>query len=156
MSCRRYYFILPSTFKRTETFSADPIYWYLLLKKHFFRNLLIVRFGVGFFGQLFSKVLVSISTILGKVAESYGLPVKGVLRSGRGRGAESTPRMVAMALCRRPGGHSLKAIGEAVQSSYSSVSAAGKRLTEMLQTDPLFEKNIQSLISTIFNNQFKT
>ncbi|MBL8023870.1 MAG: transposase [Elusimicrobia bacterium] len=99
---------------------------------------------------------VPMTTIFGKVAEAYGLPVDELFRSGRGRRDESIPRMVAMALCRRPGGHALKAIGEAVQSTYSAVSAAGIRLTEKIQTDPTFAKHAQSLIANIFNNQFKT
>lgn len=99
---------------------------------------------------------VPIAMIMEKVAEAYGGPLEGLLRSGRGRGEESTPRMVAMALCRRPGGHSLAAIGEAARCSYSAVSAAGIRLTEMIQTDPRFAKHVNSLIAKIFNNQFKT
>jgi putative transposase len=95
---------------------------------------------------------VPIATILGKVAESYGLPLERLLRSGRGRGTESIPRMVAMALCRRPGGHSLKSIGDAVQSTYSGVSAAGIRLTKILQEDAPLSKHVQSLISNIFKN----
>lgn len=92
---------------------------------------------------------VSLSAILGKVAEEYGMPVEKLCRSGRGRRGEGVPRMVAMALCRRPGGHSLNAIGEAVQSSYSAVSAAGKRLTKLIQTDPQLSKRVHSLIEKI-------
>lgn len=104
----------------------------------------------------FLQKQVPIRTILGIVAEAYGLPVENLVRSGRGRGEECTPRMVAMALCRRPGGHPLSAIGESVQSSYSAVSAARIRLTERIQTDAHLSKQVQTLTAKIINNQFKT
>ncbi len=99
---------------------------------------------------------IPIATITEKVAEEFGLHPDLLVKNGRGRREGSLARMVAMALCRRPGGHKLMPIGESFQCNYSAVSSAGKQFFSKLKKDAPFSKKMNLLSAKIFNYQFKT
>jgi hypothetical protein len=66
------------------------------------------------------------------VARAFSMPPNQVVQRPRGNEAS----VVCIALCRRPGGHSLRVIAERFGlGNYSSVTATCKRLPERLATN---------------------
>ncbi|MGH8671706.1 MAG: transposase [Burkholderiales bacterium] len=77
----------------------------------------------------------AIRQIIVATAAQFRVAVPSLFQDGRGRG--NLPRMVAAALCRRVGGHSLQDIADAFgMSSFTSVSAAVRRFDENARVDP--------------------
>ena len=87
--------------------------------------------------------------IMRETAWHFGVEEATLYRHGKGRG--NLPRAVAMALCRRPGGYPLKDIAQVIQvGSYSSVSAATRRLDERLREDGRLRKQVDDLAKKLF------
>jgi len=79
----------------------------------------------------------SLSRIAAATAAAFGVARETLNERRRGRGGGNLPRMVAMALCRNPGGHSLADIAAAFGGAhYSAVSAAVARLARRMRVDP--------------------
>lgn len=93
------------------------------------------------------RPLPTIEQILEACALSYEVDRAELLRDGRGR--DSEPRTVAMALCRRVGAHRLTDIAAVFRVSYATVSSAVARVRDWAEADSEFaewlEKMEQSL-----------
>ncbi len=88
----------------------------------------------------------SIAEIIHRVAHSYCLPEENLLQSRRGRGHLNLPRALALCLCRRLGGHSLKDIASAFGvTHYSTVSVAMNRLDHRLLKDVHLQNTYDSI-----------
>jgi len=86
----------------------------------------------------------SIKRIVKTTAETFEVPPESIYRSRRGRGSRNIPRLVAMALCRSPGGHSLVDIAEAFGiGHYASVSVAANRLKGLAGADEALTRDLE-------------
>ncbi|MEX0900783.1 MAG: helix-turn-helix domain-containing protein [Gammaproteobacteria bacterium] len=89
---------------------------------------------------------IEIADIVRCVAEAYALPTSRLYEPRRGRGAQATPRAVAMLLARSPGGHSLEAIAEALRVQHrSTVSVTVRRCRERLRSDDELRARVESI-----------
>ncbi len=78
----------------------------------------------------------TIKRIVKTTAEVFEVRPERIYASRRGRGSRNVPRLVAMALCRSPGGHSLADIASAFGiGHYASVSVAANRLKVVADAD---------------------
>ncbi len=78
----------------------------------------------------------SIANIIKAVAEEFSVSMESIRLSKKGRGNSNMPRSVALCLCRKLGGHSLKTIAKEFKiNHYSAVSVAIKRLNQCLEQD---------------------
>lgn len=93
----------------------------------------------------------TVEEIIEFVAEGFTTTPEALLKDGRGRRGEGLPRIVGMALSRRPGGHSLGEIGRVFGSSYSGVSVAERRLAEKISKDGDLSERIRSIVSSAFS-----
>ena len=88
----------------------------------------------------------SIKRIVKTTAERFGVRPEWIYASRRGRGSRNIPRLVAMALCRSPGGHSLREIASAFGiGHYASVSVAANRLKSLMDADELLAKDVERI-----------
>ncbi len=88
----------------------------------------------------------SIKRIVKTTAEAFGVRPEWIYASRRGRGSRNIPRLVAMALCRSPGGHSLREIASAFGiGHYASVSVAANRLKSLVDADEVLAKDVQRI-----------
>ena len=85
------------------------------------------------------------------VPEGFPITPEALRKDGQGRRGEGLPRIVGMALSRRPGGHSLGEIGRVFGSSYSRVSVAERRLAEKIKKDGDLAERIRSIVSSAFS-----
>lgn len=89
---------------------------------------------------------VDIALIITRVADSFAIPAERLYEARRGRGAQATPRAVAMLLARSPGGHSLEAIADALQVQHrSTVSVTVRRCRERLQRDAALRRRVDAI-----------
>ncbi len=89
---------------------------------------------------------IEISDIVQRVADAYSLPASRLYEPRRGRGAQATPRAVAMLLARSPGGHSLEAIAEALRVQHrSTVSVTVRRCRERLRSDDDLRERVEAI-----------
>jgi len=96
---------------------------------------------------------IPVDKIVRCVAKGFKVDQEDLLRDGRGRRGNSLPRMVGMVLSRRPGGHSLRMIGERFGlDSYTAVSAAKRRLEEKIARDQALAGKIELIRSELFGN----
>lgn len=98
----------------------------------------------------FLQKRLTVEEIIGFVAEGFKTTPDALMKDGRGRRGEGLPRIIAMAISRRPGGHSLGEIGRAFGTTYSAVSVAERRLAEKIKK----EKDLSGKIRTIVNTAF--
>jgi len=92
--------------------------------------------------------------IIEVTANAFGVAPAALDTARRGRGAENAPRLVAMALCRNPGGLTLKEIADAFGvSHYSSVSVAASRLKGRLAKDPVLRDLVDGIIGKLHSGQ---
>jgi putative transposase len=101
-------------------------------------------------GSKFLRSQVPLDRIINRVAAAFQVDPGSLLTDGRGRRTEALPRIVAMALCRRPGGHALTSIAKAFGTSYSGVSVAGKRLAEKSRKNNVLTTKMDAIIRDIF------
>lgn len=89
---------------------------------------------------------IEIADIVRCVADAYALPASRLYEPRRGRGAQATPRAVAMLLARSPGGHSLEAIADALRVQHrSTVSVTVRRCRERLRSDDELRERVESI-----------
>lgn len=87
---------------------------------------------------------VAIEDVMDAVAAEFGVDREALCRDGRGR--DSTPRAVSMALCRTVGGHRLTDIAAAHRAtSYTTVSRAVSRLRERASRDAELRQRTEQL-----------
>ncbi len=97
--------------------------------------------------------LPSLQRIAQVSAAHFGVATNTLFVSARGRGATNLPRSVAMALARRPGGYSLKAIAEAFGAGdVSTVSASATRLRTRAAKEPKLGKRIHAVERKLFTD----
>lgn len=88
----------------------------------------------------------SIKRIVKTTAESFGVRPESIYASRRGRGSRNIPRLVAMSLCRSPGGHSLLDIASAFGiGHYASVSVAANRLKGLVKADAALAEDVERI-----------
>ncbi len=88
----------------------------------------------------------SIKRIVKTTAEVFDVPPASIYVSRRGRGSRNIPRLVAMSLCRSPGGHSLVDIARAFGiGHYASVSVAANRLKGLAGEDDALAEQIEKV-----------
>ena len=88
----------------------------------------------------------SIKRIVKTTAEAFDVGPESIYVSRRGRGSRNIPRLVAMSLCRSPGGHSLIDIARAFGiGHYASVSVAANRLKGLAGEDDALAKQIEKV-----------
>jgi len=86
----------------------------------------------------------SIKRIVKATAETFGVRPESIYASRRGRGSRNIPRLVAMSLCRSPGGHSLAGIASAFGiGHYASVSVAANRLKGLVNADEALARDVE-------------
>ena len=91
-----------------------------------------------------------VERIIEVTANAFGVAPAALGTARRGRGAENAPRLVAMALCRNPGGFTLKEIAGAFGvSHYSTVSVAASRLKGRLAKDPVLRNLVDGIIGRL-------
>lgn len=89
---------------------------------------------------------IEIGEIVARVAEAFSLPPAKLYEAKRGRGAQATPRAVAMLLARSPGGHSLEAIAEALRVQHrSTISVTVRRCRERLRRDDDLKARVDAI-----------
>ncbi|MCA1798472.1 MAG: transposase [Xanthomonadaceae bacterium] len=89
---------------------------------------------------------IEIADIVRRVAEAFSLPPALLYESKRGRGAQATPRAVAMLLARSPGGHSLEAIADALSVQHrSTISVTVRRCRERLKRDNELKERVEAI-----------
>ncbi len=77
-------------------------------------------------------------------ADVFGVGADAIHASRRGRGSRNIPRLVAMSLCRSPGGHSLADIASAFGiGHYASVSVAANRLKTLVAADAALANDVE-------------
>lgn len=82
------------------------------------------------------KQPVALLSVIGRVAEHYGLPTGEILQARRGQGAKNLARWVAMKLCRDVGGAKLQDIAALFHvGHYSTVSQTIGRLHRAMAED---------------------
>lgn len=87
---------------------------------------------------------VAIEDVMDAVAAEFGVDREALRRDGRGR--DSTPRAVSMALCRTVGGHRLTDIAAAHRlTSYTTVSRAASSVRERTARDANLRQRTQRL-----------
>jgi len=85
-----------------------------------------------------------IRRIVKVTAETFEVRPESIYASRRGRGSRNVPRLVAMSLCRSPGGHSLAEIANAFGiGHYASVSVAANRLKGLVSADAALAKDVE-------------
>jgi putative transposase len=93
----------------------------------------------------------SLTAIARATAAHFRVDQRELLRESRGRGRTNTPRAVALALSRRPGGYTLKEIAHAFKiSNYSSVSVAIRRLQDRVEADRSLARSVTTIRSSLF------
>lgn len=93
----------------------------------------------------------SLTAIAEAIAAHFRVDQRELFRESRGRGRANTPRAVAMALSRRPGGYTLKEIAHAFKiSNYSSVSVAIRRLQNRFEADRGLARSVATVKSSVF------
>ncbi len=91
-----------------------------------------------------------VERIIEVTANAFGVAPAALGTARRGRGAENAPRLVAMALCRNPGGFTLNEIADVFGvSHYSSVSVAASRLKGRLAKDPVLQDLVDGIIGKL-------
>ena len=95
-----------------------------------------------------------VERIIEVTANAFGVAPAALGTARRGRGAENAPRLVAMALCRNPGGFTLKEIAGAFGvSHYSTVSVAASRLKGRLAKDPVLRNLVDGITKALHSGQ---
>ena len=95
-----------------------------------------------------------VKRIIEVTANAFDVAPAALGTARRGRGAKNAPRLVAMALCRNPGGFTLKEIASAFGvSHYSSVSVAASRLKARLAEDPVLQSLVDGIIGKLRSMQ---
>jgi hypothetical protein len=90
--------------------------------------------------------------IVQETARYFGVEEATLYHHGKGRG--NLPRVVAMALCRRPGGYPLKEIAQVMYvRSPSTISVATTRLGERLRNDSTVRKEVERLQQRPFTGE---
>ena len=80
----------------------------------------------------------------------FDVPVEVVLRGGRRNDARS----VAIALCRRPGGHGLRLIAERFGlAHYSAVTITCRRLSDRMRRDQALAARYESALAWLLAQQ---
>lgn len=93
----------------------------------------------------------SLTAIAQGTAAHFRVDQRELFRESRGRGRANTPRAVAMALSRRPGGYTLKEIAHAFKvSNYSSISVAIRRLQDRFEADRGLARSVATVRSSLF------
>jgi len=87
---------------------------------------------------------ISVASIKEKVASAFGINVTLLSAATRIQGV-SLPRKVAMYLCRELTDHSLQSIGLEFQRDYSTVLAAVKSVSKLMETDENLRARVDSL-----------
>lgn len=99
----------------------------------------------------FLQKQLTVEEIIECVADGFKTTPNALLKDGRGRREEGLPRIVGMALSRRPGGHSLGEIGRVFGSSYSAVSVAERRMWEKMNKDQDLAGRVRSIVNSAFS-----
>ena len=85
----------------------------------------------------------SIPRIVDSTAKVFGVTANDIYTSRRGRKSRNPPRLVAISLCRSPGGHGLRDVAEAFGVGHAaSISVAANRLKILAETDRDLAKSI--------------
>ncbi len=93
----------------------------------------------------------ALSPLMTVTAKAFGVAPKRLTEDGRGRG--NLPRAVAMTLARTPGGYPLNAIARAFGvGHYATVSVAGRRLRQRVETDKKLGNHLQRLQKQLFGD----
>jgi len=93
----------------------------------------------------------SLTAIAQAIAAHFRVDQRELFRESRGRGRANTPRAVALARSRRPGGYTLKEIAHAFKiSNYSSVSVAIRRLQDRSEADRGLARSVATVKSSLF------
>ncbi len=94
----------------------------------------------------------TVGAITARVAEVFGIGVDRLLQSAPGRGKRNIPRLVAMGLARKLGGHELQTIAEAFHvGHYSSVSVAVSRLESLMREDKRLRRKVDEVKNGLTN-----
>lgn len=99
----------------------------------------------------FLQKRLTVGEIIEFVADGFNTTPDVLLKDGRGRRGEGLPRIVAMAISRRPGGHSLGEIGRVFGSSYSAVSVSERRLADKINENSDLAGRIRKIVSSAFS-----
>jgi REP element-mobilizing transposase RayT len=85
----------------------------------------------------------SITRIVDATAKVFGVEANDIYVSRRGRKSRNPPRLVAIALCRSPGGHGLRDIAKVFGVAHAaSISVAANRLKVLAETDRDLAKSV--------------
>jgi len=88
----------------------------------------------------------SITEIITAVCTQYSIEPDAIQKSTKGRGKINIPRSIALSICRKLGGYSLKAIAKEFNlNHYSAVTVAIKRLDASMQSNNEINQTLEKI-----------